>query len=322
MTSSLHTSADNDLLTAFYNASGAVPFRLCNDYLFRALMQVDEAALKSLIQAVIRQPDGVEVASAEILNPIELGASIKEKDFILDILVRYNNNYHINIEMQVANEDDWPERSLSYLCRTFDNLNKGESYRNVKTAVQISLLDYSLFPEHPSFYSAYLMMNTATHAVYSDKFRLYVVCLNQRNLASKADKMFQLDKWAEFFRAKTWEELQMTVKDNPVMEEAASHLHKLTEEERIRYQCEARERWLLFERSKRESRKELEKELSDTIQKLDAANQQLTDSNQQLSDANQQLSDANQQLSEKDHQIEDLNAEIIRLQKELAKLQG
>lgn len=114
----------------------------------------------------------------------------------------------------------------------------------------------------------------------------------------------------------------MTVKDNPVMEEAASHLHKLTEEERIRYQCEARERWLLFERSKRESRKELEKELSDTIQKLDAANQQLTDSNQQLSDANQQLSDANQQLSEKDHQIEDLNAEIIRLQKELAKLQG
>ena len=51
----------------------------------------------------------------------------------------------------------------------------------------------------------------------------------------------------------------MTVKDDPIMEEAASHLHKLTEEERIRYQCEARERWLLFERSKRESRKSWKK---------------------------------------------------------------
>lgn len=77
------------------------------------------------------------------------------------------------------------------------------------------------------------------------------------------------------------------------MEEAASHLHKLTEEERIRYQCEARERWLLFERSKRESRKKLEKELSD----------------------------ANQQISAKDQQIENLNAEIETLKAKLEESQ-
>ena len=115
----------------FYQASGPVPFRLCNDYLFRSLMQVDEDALISLIQSIIRLPEDVVVDSAEILNPIELGAAINEKDFLLDVLVRFNHDYHTNIEMQIANENDWPERSLSYLCRTFDNLNKGEAYQCV-----------------------------------------------------------------------------------------------------------------------------------------------------------------------------------------------
>ncbi|MBQ9136565.1 MAG: PD-(D/E)XK nuclease family transposase, partial [Lachnospiraceae bacterium] len=68
---------------------------------------------------------------------------------MLDVKVLLNNDTIINLEMQVVNEHDWPERSLSYLCRSFDNLNQGEPYRNVKSVVQIGLLDFTLFPENP-----------------------------------------------------------------------------------------------------------------------------------------------------------------------------
>lgn len=49
---------------------------------------------------------------------------IDAKTFILDIFIQLNNNQRINLEMQVKNEKNWPDRSLSYLCRAFDNLVK------------------------------------------------------------------------------------------------------------------------------------------------------------------------------------------------------
>ena len=62
-----------------------------------------------------------------------------------------NNNTLINLEMQVANEGNWPDRSLSYLCRAFDNLNEGENYGDLKPAIHIGILDFTLFPENLNF---------------------------------------------------------------------------------------------------------------------------------------------------------------------------
>ena len=47
--------------------------------------------------------------------------------------------------MQVINEHNWSERSLSYLCREFDQLSAGQSYESVKPAIQIGLLNFTLF---------------------------------------------------------------------------------------------------------------------------------------------------------------------------------
>ena len=57
--------------------------------------------------------------------------------------------------MQVINLSNWLDRSLSYLARNFDHLKKGEDYQLTHSVIQISLLDYTLFHEHPEFYSTY-----------------------------------------------------------------------------------------------------------------------------------------------------------------------
>jgi hypothetical protein len=63
-----------------------------------------------------------------------------------------NNNTFINLGMQVNNEYNWPERSLSYLCRSFDQLRTSEEYANAGPAIHIGFLDFTPFPEHPEFY--------------------------------------------------------------------------------------------------------------------------------------------------------------------------
>ena len=222
------------------DALGALPIRMSNDYLFRALMQRNTKVLKALICALLHLDPSV-VTSVTILNPIELGETIDDKTYILDIKVELNGHTIINLEMQVINENNWPERSLCYLCRAFDNLNHGQGYEEVRPAIQIGLLDFTLFEDTPEFFANYYLINVKNYRIYSDKFRLSVLDLTQINLATEEDRAYQIDRWAALFKATTWEELKMLAETNKAIADAVTTVRQLTQEEKIRQQCEARE---------------------------------------------------------------------------------
>ena len=220
--------------------TGTIDYPLMNDYMFRSVMQSNENVLKSFLCSLLHlNPD--DVWSVQILNPIELGKKISDKDFILDIKILMNNNTSINLEMQVNNQYNWPERSLTYLCRSFDNLNSGIPYKNVKPAIQIGLLDFTLFPSHPEFYATYKFLNVKNSTLYSDKIQLSVLDLTHIHLATKEDKLYQIDYWASLFKAITWEEIKMLASKNEFIKEASETLYKLSKKDNIRLQCEARD---------------------------------------------------------------------------------
>ena len=60
------------------------------------------------------------------------------------------------------------------------------------------------------------MSGPTVHNVYSDKFILSVVDLTKIELATEEDKQYQIDYWASLFKAKTWEELKMIVRNSRV----------------------------------------------------------------------------------------------------------
>ena len=140
------------------NVNGPLDIRMTNDYLFRALMQRNNKVLKALICSLLHL-NMKSVSSVRITNPIELGKHIDDKDFYLYIKLELDHHTVINLEMQVLNEGNWSERSLVYLCRAFDNLLKGEDYNEVKPAIHIGILDFTLFPQYPELFATYWMMN-------------------------------------------------------------------------------------------------------------------------------------------------------------------
>ena len=230
------------------SASGPVTIRMNNDYLFRALLQQNNNALKGLICSLLHMSPQ-EVRSVSVTNPILLGTSIDDKTFFLDVHTLLNNSSIINLELQVINEHNWTERSLVYLCRAFDNLARGRDYRQVLSAVQIGLLDFTLFPEHPEFYATYRMLNEKNHMLYSDKLRLSVVDLNHIEMATDEDRRYHTDSWASFFKATTWEEIKMLAQKDEYIHDAANTIYQLSQDEMIRLQCEAREDYYLRQRS-------------------------------------------------------------------------
>lgn len=239
------------------DATGPVTIPMTNDYLFRALLQRNNKVLKGLISSLLHMSVD-QILSVEITNPIELGKAYDDKDFYLDIKVLLNNHRIINLEMQVINEHNWTERSLSYLCRSFDNLSKGDDYSKVRPVIQIGLLDFTLFPEHPEFYATYKMMNVKNHSLYSDKFQLSVVDLTHIDLATLEDIQYDIDHWATLFKSTTWEEIKMIAENNEYIKEASDTIYQLSREESIRLQCEAREDYYRRQRSVQNQLREAE----------------------------------------------------------------
>ena len=272
--------------------SGALIVPMTNDYLFRALLQRNNLVLKGLICALLHMKEA-DISSVIITNPIRLGDSIDNKTFVLDINVIMNQYHIINLEMQVINLNNWQDRSLSYLARNFDHLKKGEDYKLTHPVIQIGLLDYTLFPDHPEFYSTYQFLNVKNHTLYSDKWRISVLDLSRIDLATEEDRQYQLDYWAALFKAKTWEELQMLAQDNHYFKEASETVYELTQEERIRQQCLAREDY-----------NRTMKGIENDFAALKAG----------LADANQQLSEQSKQLSEYQQHIQALEAQLAEYQ--------
>lgn len=87
---------------------------------------------------------------------------IDEKMMMLDLKLELNDSRILDIEMQVVDEGNWTERSLAYLCRAFDQLEKEENYLDVKETIHIGILNFTPkdFPE--KLYLDYFFYNLDT----------------------------------------------------------------------------------------------------------------------------------------------------------------
>ena len=247
--------------TDWNKETGALPFSLTNDFIFHALAQHNERILKALISAGMHV-DIHQIESVVIKNPILLSDNIAGKEFILDILVIMNHNVAVNLEMQVINYGDWPERSLTYLCREYGDLSKGGYYSDAKTAVHIGFLDFTLSKDEQTLWSSYRVLDVETFKEYSDKFQLYVISLPMHNHSSEKDRVFHTDLWAKFFKAKTYEDLKMLALQDPIFDEAAQDAYSLWTDERTRWLIERRQEYADLQLKLSRERSALEERLT------------------------------------------------------------
>lgn len=286
---------------SYKEAKGDIRFKMTNNYMFRFILQKNKKVLTGLICALLHL-DPKDIKKIEIINPINLSEDVSGKEFILDIHVLLNDNTLINLEMQVGNEYNWPERSLSYACRAYDNLQKGQEYEDILPVIHIGFLDYTPFPEVPEFYSKYVMTNVKNSHVYSDKFVLRVVNLKRVDLATEEDKAFNIDYWARLFKAETWEEIKMLAENNEYLQEAAESLYVANADEIVRQQCQAREDAEKRERTILRDKKILQEQLAKTQLALEQA----------LNEKNLLKAEIDETLAQKDEYIAYLEAQLAK----------
>jgi predicted transposase/invertase (TIGR01784 family) len=129
------------------------------------------------------------------------------------------NGQRVDLEIQVADEGDYPERSLYSWAREYSAaLSEGEDYSTLPRTIVISIVAFKLFP-CAEFHSEYQPLEVTRHTPLTDKQVLHYFELPKLPEVVSAEDGLKL--WLTLFNAETEEDLaKLEALEVSVMKEA------------------------------------------------------------------------------------------------------
>ena len=201
------------------------------DTLFKMLFVTHQDLLKKLVAALLGIP--VESIGQLIVRNEEMPPEILGNKFCrLDINMLVNGQL-VDLEVQIANEGDYPERVLYYWARDFSTaLPSGEGYSTLPRTIVISILDFRLF-DCEEYHSFFQPLEVTRHTLLSDKMGLHFFELPK--FFAGAEDRDMLSLWLLLFKASTEEELEkIRAMEVPVMNQAIDAYYKITASPKFR----------------------------------------------------------------------------------------
>ena len=165
-------------------------------------------------------------------------------------------------------------------------------------AIHISIMNYSLFPDHRRFYSRYRLTDVKSGHLYTPDFELNVLDLSQTDSATETDIKNHLDFWAKLFLCRTWEELREIAAEDPVYWEVAESMVKSNLEDPRVSMARYHDRYVATMRG----------QYAAGVMDGEAKSQQ-------------KIQEQSQAMQEKDQTIEEQSQEILKLKEVIRKMQ-
>ena len=196
-----------------------------NDTLFKMLFVNNPDLLKKLV-AELLNTQLESIRQFEITNPEMPPEIIGSKFCRLDINMTLDGQ-QVDLELQVGDEGNFPERSLYYWAREYStSLEKGKNYSALPRTIIISIIGFNLF-DCIEFHSEFQALEVTRHTLLTDKICLHYFELPK--LPKEVAKDDELKLWLALFNAETEEDLnKIEGMEVPVMEQAIDAYRKVT----------------------------------------------------------------------------------------------
>ena len=210
-----------------------------SDILFKMVFVKYPHLLKAFI-AVIFQIPVESISEFKILNSEMTPETIEGKFCRLDINMTVNGQ-QVDIEIQVTNEGNYPERVMFYWARDYSSaLPAGGNYSALPRTIIISIIDFELF-DCEEYHSFFQPLETARHTLLSDKMGFHFFELPK--LPAEVDEDNLLLLWLSLFNAESEEELEKLGKmEVPVMSEAINAYYSVANSSEYREMERLREK--------------------------------------------------------------------------------
>ncbi len=192
-------------------------FTFKNDTLFKMVFVKYPELLKTLVAELLSiKRDSIK--DFAITNPEMPPEVIGDKFCRLDINMTVDEQ-RVDLEIQVADEGDYPERSLYYWAREYSTaLGEGKRFSLLPRTIIVSILGFTLF-DCEEYHSEYQPLEVVRHTPLTDKQVLHYFELPK--LPEVVDAADGLKLWLTLFNAATEEDLaKIEALEVPVMKEA------------------------------------------------------------------------------------------------------
>ena len=194
-------------------------YTLMHDTLFKMLFVKFPGLLKQLVADLLAIRVG-SIGEFAIKNP-EMPPEVMGGKFCrLDISMSVDGQ-RVNLEVQVEDEGNYPERVLYYWAREYSTaLASGEDYSTLPRTIVLSIIGFDHFG-CAEYLSEFKALEVTRHTPFSDRLRLLVFELGKLPEQIGAGDMRLL--WLSLFKASTMEELaRIEALGVPVMDKAIS----------------------------------------------------------------------------------------------------
>ena len=129
-----------------------------NDFIFKKLFgeKGDEPMLLSFLNAILNRTQKEELTEIEIIENKELTKElIEDKTGRIDVRAKTIKGGQIDIEVQLADQDNMNKRTLFYWGKLYlEGIKQGEDYRKLTKVITINLLDFR-FLETKDYHSSF-----------------------------------------------------------------------------------------------------------------------------------------------------------------------
>lgn len=161
-----------------------------------------------------------------ITNP-DIPPEVRDEKFCrLDINMTVDGQL-VDLEIQVADEGDYPERALYYWARDYSSaLKAGKDYIDLPRTVHISIAAFEMF-DCEEFHSEFQLLEVTRHVPLTEKQILHFFELPKLPEDLSGDDELKL--WLALFKAETEEDIEkINAMEVPIMQEAIGAYRQVT----------------------------------------------------------------------------------------------
>ncbi|UTC74797.1 PD-(D/E)XK nuclease family transposase [Treponema sp. OMZ 792] len=223
---------------------------LRNDYAFKRVFGVDENKdiLQDLLECILDIPPET-IAGLELLDKEFHKELLSEKLGILDIKLRLKDGTFIDIEIQNRWHFDFPERTLYYWSKMYnEGVKQGQDYTKLPKCITINLIGKG-FNKNKRLHNRYFILEQETKEPLVSKLEIHILNLEKAKILKesqcKDNKTKRLLKWLKFIETDDREVRKMLAETSKVMAKANDKI--------IVMEMSPKEKWLYDSRMKYEN---------------------------------------------------------------------
>ena len=222
-----------------------------NDVVFQRLFNKDNQKItKAFAEAMLDE----KIHHMTINEDKELlSDTLDKKTGILDLQIDVNNTEKVDVEVQLVERSNLPERLLFYFSKLYlKGIGKGEDYRIAKRVVLIAIIDYNLKIEiEDKKMETIWQIVEKNHpkTILTNKFEIHILELEKVKEEYKKNKENKKAQWLLFLDDPETKEVKEIMEKNEDVKEAVIEVLKLSQDEQLQREAELREKAIMDEKA-------------------------------------------------------------------------